>query len=153
MPSTVISSTMKSCATDLPAHPPAAIRPAFPYSQAGARGDPRRVSLLPYALTYALMYIKFVQPIGVDNSTLMSTVYGLSLVAVLLLVLVLVRSAVRRAKSRRSEKLRRMRSLEKMTGRSERSQMREDSHQTAVMDAIERSEGGMHKHKRKPPKA
>ena len=83
-----------------------------------------------------------------ENPPPMSDTNGLMLIGVLLIALLLVRSAVRRVKLRREEKLRRMRSFVKTAGRSERSQMREDAHQPAVMDAIERTEGGMHKHKR-----
>jgi hypothetical protein len=90
-----------------------------------------------------LTRIKIVQPIAVDISTLMPAVYGLPLVGVLLIVLILVRRAARKDKRRRRDHARQRERerfyWERASDRSERSPMREDAHQTTVMDSIKSS--------------
>lgn len=69
----------------------------------------------------------------------MSAVYGLPLIGVLLFLLVLVRDAARKDKLRRRKRESERFYWESKSDRSERSQMREDSHQTTVMDSMTRT--------------
>jgi hypothetical protein len=80
----------------------------------------------------------------------MSAVYGLPLVGVLLFLLVLVRDAARKDKLRRRKRESERFYWESKSGRSERSEMREDSHQTTVMDSMTRTESRSTKGRHKP---
>ena len=83
-------------------------------------------------------------------ATVMSAVYGLPLIGVLLILLVLVRDAARKDKLRRRKRESERFYWESKSGRSERSQMREDTHQTTVMDSMNRTGSRSTKGNQKP---
>jgi len=80
----------------------------------------------------------------------MSAVYGLPLIGVLLFLLVLVRDAARKDKLRRRKRESERFYWESKSGRSERSEMREDSHQASVMDSMTRTGSRSTKGRHKP---
>jgi hypothetical protein len=68
----------------------------------------------------------------------MSAAYGLPLIGVLVILLVLARGAARKDRLRRRKREPERFYWESKSDRSERSQMREDSHQNTVMDTMNR---------------
>ncbi len=80
----------------------------------------------------------------------MSAVYGLPLIGILLILLVLLRDAARKDRLRRRKRESERFYWESKSGRSERSEMREDSHQTTVMDSLTRTGSRSTKGRHKP---
>ena len=100
---------------------------------------------------YDLTFVNTVQVGASDNRPRMSAVYGLPLIGVLLMLLVMVRDVARKDRLRRRKRERESERFywERTSDPSEPLQMREDSHQTTVMDNVvrtgSRSTEGRHK--------